>query len=252
MQPMNTKKTQPAAPQRFIAYYRVSTAKQGQSGLGLDAQRDRVQQFLKGSAGFPPLAEFVEEESGRKVDRPALAAALAACRVRGATLIIAKLDRLARNQRFLMELVDSGTEVLFCDFPQIPAGAAGRFMLQQMAAVAELEAGLISERTKAALRAKVARDGQWDRKAAHHLRPGVGQKAAAAAVKAAADARAADLLGHLQGLRAEGVTSLAAHAKHLNEAGIPTPRGGQWTATAVSRVLQRAQVLKAVNEAPAG
>ena len=236
MQPMDTKHT----PRRFIAYYRVSTTKQGQSGLGLDAQRERVRQFLSGSAGFPPLAEFVEEESGRKADRPALTAALAACRVHRATLIIAKLDRLARNQRFLMELVDSGTEVLFCDFPQIPAGAAGRFMLQQMAAVAELEAGLISERTRAALRAKVARDGQWDRKASHHLVPGAGQKAGAEAVRASAVARAADLIGVLRGLEAEGVTSLNAQAQRLNAAGIPTARGGQWTATAVRRVKERA------------
>lgn len=230
------------SPRRFVAYYRVSTAKQGQSGLGLEAQRERVRQFLTGSEGFPPLAEFVEEESGRKVDRPALAEALAACRVHRATLIIAKLDRLSRNQRFLMELVDSGTEVLFCDFPQIPSGAAGRFMLQQMAAVAELEAGLISERTKAALRAKVARDGQWDRKASHHLIPGAGQQAAAAAVKAAADSRAADLLGHLKRLEAEGVASLYAIAQRLNASGIPTARGGEWTATAVRRVKVRAEV----------
>lgn len=230
------------APRRFVAYYRVSTAKQGQSGLGLDAQRERVQQFLAGSEGFPPLAEFVEEESGRKVDRPALAEALASCRVHRATLIIAKLDRLSRNQRFLMELVDSGTEVLFCDFPQIPAGAAGRFMLQQMAAVAELEAGLISERTKAALMAKVARDGQWDRKASHHLIPGAGQKHGVDAVRAAANARAADLAGILQGLKAQGVTSFNAQAQHLNQAGIPTARGGKWTATGVRRIKARIDV----------
>lgn len=234
---MDTKTT----PRRFVAYYRVSTAKQGQSGLGMEAQQERVRQFLSGSEGFPPLAEFVEEESGKKADRPALAEALAACRVHRATLIIAKLDRLSRNQRFLMELVDSGTEVLFCDFPQIPAGAAGRFMLQQMAAVAELEAGLISERTRAALRAKVARDGQWDRKASHHLIPGAGQQAAAGAVRAAADARAADLMGYLRGLEAESVTTLHALAQRLNLSGIPTARGGQWTATAVRRVKERAK-----------
>ncbi len=232
--------TKHPAPPQFVAYYRVSTEKQGRSGLGLDAQRDLVRQFLAGSRGFPPIAEFVETESGRRVDRPALAEALKACRVRGATLIIAKLDRLARNARFLMELVDSSVNVLFCDLPQVPAGAAGRFMLQQMAAVAELEAGLISERTRAALRAKVARDGQWDRKASHHLVPGAGQAAAAATVKEAARARAGDLAGHLQALQAEGVAGLNALARRLNADSIPTARGGAWTATAVRRILARA------------
>ncbi len=237
MRPMKTTTTS----RKFVGYYRVSTAKQGRSGLGLEAQRELVRQFLTGSTGFPPIVEFVEEESGRNDKRPALAAALAACRVHRATLIIAKLDRLSRNQRFLMELVDSGVDVQFCDLPQIPPGAAGRFMLQQMASVAELEAGLISERTRAALRAKVARDGQWDRKAAHHLRPGIGQSAATAAVKALADARAADLAGHIQTLQARGITSLNALAQQLDAEGIATARGGQWTATAVRRVLERAR-----------
>lgn len=231
-----TKKTD----SKFVAYYRVSTEKQGKSGLGLEAQRELVRQHLEGTGGFPPLAEFVETESGRKVDRKALAAALQACRVFGATLIIAKLDRLSRNASFLMALVDSGVDVLFCDFPQVPAGAAGRFMLQSMANVAELEAGLISERTKAALRAKVEREGKtWDRKAKHHLVAGAGQAAAAAAVKAAASARAADLSGHLQALQADGVETLQALARRLNADGVQTARGGQWTATAVKRVLER-------------
>lgn len=236
---MKTKTT--TSTRRYIAYYRVSTAKQGRSGLGLEAQREMVRQFLAGTSGFPPITEFVEQESGRKNDRHALAAALAACRIHRATLIIAKLDRLSRNQAFLMALVDGGVDVLFCDFPHIPDGAAGRFTLQQMASVAELERGLISERTKAALAAKVARDGQWDRNASHHLIPGAGQQAATAAVKAAADARAADLLGHLQQLKAAGATSLQALARQLNADGIPTARGGLWTATAVKRVLERAQ-----------
>lgn len=230
----------PSPAPRFVAYYRVSTEKQGRSGLGLEAQRELVRQFLQGTGGYPPVASFVETESGRKVDREELAKALQACRVRGATLIIAKLDRLARNARFLMELVDSGVDVLFCDLPQIPAGAAGRFMLQSMASVAELEAGLISERTKAALAAKVLRDGKtWDRKAAHHLVPGAGQKAATEAVRQAAAARAADLQVHLTALQAEGVSSLNGLAQRLNAEGIPTARGGRWTATAVRRVLER-------------
>lgn len=227
------------APKKFIGYYRVSSQKQGQSGLGLDAQREAVRLFLEGTNGFPPIAEFVETESGAKNDRKALGAALAACRIHGATLIIAKMDRLSRNQFFLMSLVGSGVPVLFVDFPNIPAGAVGHFMLQQMSAVAELERGLISERTKAALRAKVARDGQWDRNASHHLVPGAGQEAAVAAVKARADARAADLAEVLKGLQAEGVTSLNALAHRLNAEGIQTARGCSWTPTAVKRVLDR-------------
>jgi DNA invertase Pin-like site-specific DNA recombinase len=232
-------------PRKFVSYYRVSTQTQGRSGLGLDAQRETVRQFLAGTKGFPPIAEFVETESGRKTDRKALAAALASCRVHRATLIIAKIDRLARNQQFLMSLVDSGVDVLFCDFPQIPAGAAGRFMLQQMASVAELEAGLISERTKAALRAKVERDGQWNRNASHHLKPGAGQAAATARVKANAMARAQDLQRELSSLHAEGITSLNAMAGRLNAMGIPTARGGSWTATAVRRVLARVEGMPA-------
>lgn len=221
---------------KFVAYYRVSTDRQGQSGLGLAGQREIVRQYLGGRESSL-VAEFVETESGRRVDRPELARALAACRVRRATLIIAKLDRLARNQQFLMSLVDSGVGVAFCDFPSIPAGAAGRFMLQQMAAVAELEAGLISERTKAALRAKVARDGQWDRKSKHHLIPGAGQAAAAAAASVRAKDWAGDMAAHIDVLRSAGATSLHQIAAALNSEGIATRRGGKWTATAVRRVL---------------
>lgn len=234
---MNSTRTK--TPRKFVSYLRVSSQQQGRSGLGVDAQREVVKQFLAGSEGFPPLAEYVETESGRKADRPELAKALAACRVHKATLIIAKLDRLSRNQQFLMSLLDSGVDVLFCDLPQVPAGAAGRFMLQQMASVAELEAGLISERTKAALKAKVARDGQWDRKASHHLVAGAGQQAAAAAVKAKANERAADLLPMLEQWQAEGTTTLSGLADKMNQEGITTTRGAKWTAMAILRVLKR-------------
>ena len=223
---------------RFIAYYRVSTDRQGRSGLGIEAQRETVRQRLASGRGYPPLQEFVETESGRRADRPELTKALAACRVYKATLIIAKLDRLARNQQFLMALVDSGANVIFGDLPDIPSGAVGRFMLQQMAAVAELEAGLISERTKAALRAKVERDGQWDRKAKHHLIPGSGQKAATEAGKARAMERATDLADTISAMESEGL-SLHRMAARLNEDGIPTARGATWTATAVKRLRDR-------------
>jgi DNA invertase Pin-like site-specific DNA recombinase len=229
----------PKRTPRYVAYYRVSTDRQGRSGLGLEAQREAVKRFLDGTGGYPPVTEFTEAESGRKVRRVQLENALAACRVHRATLIIAKLDRLARNQAFLMALVDSGVDVQFCDLPTIPAGAVGRFMIQQMAAVAELEAGLISERTKAALAAKVARDGQWDRKAKHHLVPGAGQAAATAALKARADQAARDLAPIIADIRKHGADSLRQIAAELTVRSIPTPRGGGWTAAAVRNVLGR-------------
>ena len=228
---------------KFVAYYRVSTDRQGRSGLGLDAQREIVRRFLDGTGGYPPVQEFVEVESGRKDDRAQLQAALSYCRLHRATLVIAKLDRLARSASFLRSLREQaardGVSLRFCDFPDIPPGAAGWFMLEQMALVAEFEGRVISERTKAALAAKVARDGQWDRRAKHHLVPGAGQEAATEARKAKARQQAADLRAHLDNLRSEGRYSLRALADGLNERGIPTSRGGAWSATQVRRVLER-------------
>jgi len=144
---------------RFIAYFRVATDKQGRSGLGLEAQQAAVADFLNGG-DWTLLGRYTEVESGRKSDRPELAKALQACRAHRAALVIAKLDRLTRDTKFLLTLLDSGADVLFCDLPQIPAGPMGRFMLTQMVSVAELEAGLISSRTKAALAAAKARGQQ--------------------------------------------------------------------------------------------
>ncbi len=143
---------------RFVAYYRVSTDRQGRSGLGLDAQRAAVAKYVAGAGGVV-AAEFEEVESGKRADRPQLAAALAACRARRAALVIAKLDRLARNARFLLHVVEGTGEagVVFCDLPSVPPGPVGKFLLTQMAAVAELEAGLISQRTRAALAVAKAR-----------------------------------------------------------------------------------------------
>lgn len=135
---------------RFVAYYRVSTAKQGASGLGLAAQRSAVAAYLKKHGRI--IAEFKEVESGRRSDRPALEQALAAARVHRVPVVVAKVDRLTRSVGFLSRLLESGVEVRFADLPTIE-DPTGRFMLQQMAAVAELEAGLISTRTKAALAA---------------------------------------------------------------------------------------------------
>jgi DNA invertase Pin-like site-specific DNA recombinase len=152
--------------------------------------------------------------------------------------VVAKVDRLTRSQAFLESLRDSRVDVRFCDLPDVK-GATGRFLLAQMAAVAELEAGLISERTKAALAAKVARDGQWDRRASHHLKPGAGQKAAAKAVSEQASKRASDLADFVAQLQADGVTSLRGLAEALNEHEMETPRGGQWGPSSVRNLLAR-------------
>ncbi len=143
---------------RFVSYLRVSTDGQGRSGLGLEAQRQAVAAHVA-QAGGEVVAEFREVESGKRADRPQLAAALASCRTRRAVLIIAKLDRLARNARFLLSVVEGSGEagVVFCDLPTVPAGPVGKFLVTQMAAVAELEAGLISQRTRAALAVVKAR-----------------------------------------------------------------------------------------------
>ena len=233
----------PKAPRksRFIAYYRVSTGAQGRSGLGIEAQRETVRRFIQSEGGaWPPLESFKETESGRRSDRPQLVRALATCRARGASLVVAKVDRLTRSSAFLEALRDSGVDVRFCDLPDLK-GATGRFLLAQMASVAELEAGLISERTKAALAAKVARDGQWDRKAKHHLVPGAGQREAAKATRARADKRAHDLADFVRQLREDGVTTLRGIAEALNENEVETPRGGSWGPSNVRNLLARAE-----------
>ena len=135
----------------FIAYYRVSTSKQGKSGLGIEAQRKAVAAYLNGG-NWRIIAEFTEIESGKRPDRPALEKALTAARVHQVPLVVAKVDRLTRSVAFLSRLLEAGVDVRFADLPMIE-GATGKFLLQQMAAVAELEAGMISARTKAALAA---------------------------------------------------------------------------------------------------
>jgi DNA invertase Pin-like site-specific DNA recombinase len=136
---------------RFVAYYRVSTERQGRSGLGLEAQKAAVRDYLNGG-NWKIVAEFVEGESGKRSDRPQLAAALAACTLRGAKLIIAKLDRLARNVAFVSNLMEAGVDFIAVDFP-----TANRLTVHILAAVAEHEAKMVSERTKAALAAAKAR-----------------------------------------------------------------------------------------------
>ena len=223
---------------RFVAYFRVSTDRQGRSGLGLDAQREAVARYVAGVGG-EVAAHFEEVESGKRNDRLELAAALAACRARRATLVIAKLDRLARNARFLLSVVEGSGEggVVFCDLPQVPPGPVGKFLLTQMAAVAELEAGLISQRTRAALAAAKARGTKLGNP---NLKAGSPEHArgAAAAKSVQARQRAADVAPYLDAARRAGARTLHELAAALTARGVPTPAGrAEWRPEQVRRVL---------------
>lgn len=222
----------------FVSYLRVSTAQQGRSGLGLEAQRAAVARHAA-SAGAVIVAEFVEVESGKRGDRPQLAAALAACRARRATLLIAKLDRLSRDAHFLLGLEKAGVEFIAADMPN-----ANRLTVRLMAVIAQEEREMISARTKAALAAAKSRGVRLGNP---NLQPGTREQALAAGRVAAAvkrdraDTLAADLAPVLADIRAGGATSLAAIAGELTARGIPTPSGrGGWHAATVQRVLARA------------
>jgi len=225
---------------KFVSYLRVSTDKQGRSGLGIEAQREAVARFLNGG-NWKLLREYVETESGKRSDRPKLAAALAHAKATGATVVFAKLDRLTRNVDLLRALVTSGVDLVFCDLPHVPPGAMGRFLLTQMASVAELEAGLISERTKAALAAAKARGVKLGNpNGARALRgKQVGNDAAVAQIKAKASERADNLKAIVEDIRAHGVASVRTMAEELNRRGILTARGGEWHPTTVVRLLER-------------
>jgi DNA invertase Pin-like site-specific DNA recombinase len=218
---------------KFVAYYRVSTQRQGRSGLGLDAQKKAVADHLNGGHRRV-VAEFTEIESGKRSDRPKLAEALKACRVLGATLIIAKLDRLARNVHFVSGLMESGVEFTAVDFPQ-----ANRLTVHILAAVAEHEAKLISERTKAALAAAKARGVKLGGDRGARL-TAEARHAGCRAVVERANGRAADLAPTLGELQSAGYCSLRAIAAQLNQRGVRTPRGvGSWQAGTVSQLLRR-------------
>src|SRR6516225_8624815 len=223
-----------ASSGKHVAYYRVSTARQGRSGLGLEAQKQAVADYLNGG-DWKIVGEFVEVESGKKAhNRPQLHKALALCRLHGATLVIAKLDRLARNAHFLLGLKESGVEFVCADMPN-----ANRLTVGIMAMVAEDEAQRISDRTKAALAAAKRRGVKLggDRGVIPNAQS---HKASAEALRLRTAARAADLAPIVKELQAAGATSLRAIAAGLNERQIPTSRGqGEWSAVQVQRVLER-------------
>jgi DNA invertase Pin-like site-specific DNA recombinase len=217
----------PAHHGKYVSYYRVSTDKQGKSGLGLEAQKAAVADRLNGGR-WQIVAEFIEVESGKRASRAQLDAAIAACKKNKAKLIVAKLDRLSRNVAFLLKLIDSGVEVLFADLPELN-GAMGRFMLTTMASVAELEAGLISERTKAALKAAKARGVTLGRHGAEVLAPKYRNEA---------HQRAKQLEPIIRELQGKGY-SMRRMATELNKQNVKTPRGGEWHSQTVKMVLQR-------------
>lgn len=220
---------------KTVAYYRVSTAAQGRSGLGLEAQRDAVARFCHGRS-CELLGEYVEVESGKRNDRPELAKALHHAKVTGATLIVAKMDRLSRNAAFLLTLRDSGAKLVAVDNPDVNDMTVGI-----LAVVAEEERKAISTRTKAALQAARARGVPLGNpNGAEALRrAGKGNAAALEAIRGAADRHAFDLVPVIQHLKAQGCGSLRQLASALNERHFKTPRGGMWHPTSVKNLLQR-------------
>jgi DNA invertase Pin-like site-specific DNA recombinase len=237
----------------FIVYTRVSTAQQGRSGLGLEAQQAAVQAYVARTTGRI-VAEFQEVESGKNNDRPQLAAALAACRARRAVLLVAKIDRLARNTAFLLSVYEGTGEggVAFCDLPDFPPGPMGKFILTLMAAVAELEAGMISARTKAALTAAKARGIKLGNPRIH-----AGDLSSAAIARAAHAAQAAeyteDLRPYVEAAIAAGCSSLPQIGKALVARGVRAPSGGEaWAAGQVYRLLSKLGLKPAPKSPPSG
>lgn len=202
----------------YVAYYRVSTQMQGKSGLGLEAQRIEVE---KKTTDGHVIAEYTEIESGKRDDRPQLALALEYAKANDATLVIAKLDRLSRDLHFLTGFIKKGVPFIACDLPH-----ANKFTLHIMGAVAEQERDFISERTKAAIQAKIASGEKWGKNTAKIER---------------ANTFAQSLHTEIQTLMDNGVTTPAAIAKSLNDRAIRTPRGSEWGTGQVVRLLRRIQ-----------
>ncbi len=214
---------------KFVAYYRVSTAKQGQSGLGLEAQRAAVSAFLK-DGNWTMVQEFQEVETGKGSNalekRPQLNAALTACRKHGATLIIAKLDRLARNVHFVSGLLETGIDFVAADMP-----SANKVMIQMHAVMSEWERDQISTRTKAALAAAKERGVVLGRAGYENLKPNILERQQAAAMFSE------KLRCVFVGMKARQL-SQRKMVVELNELGIKASRGGVWTLLQVQRMIK--------------
>lgn len=226
---------------KIVAYHRVSTARQGASRLGLEAQTKAISDFAN-DRGAQVVGSFTEVESGKDNDRPQLAKALHLAKVTGAVLVIAKLDRLSRNAAFLLTLRDSGVRFIAADMPD-----ANDLTVGIMALVAQQEREAISKRTKEALAAAKARGVRLGNPngAAALRRAGKGNRAGVKAVQAKADEHAASLRPVVEELRREGCTTLGAIAEALNERGMLTPRGGRWHRSSVKNLLERVGELSA-------
>jgi DNA invertase Pin-like site-specific DNA recombinase len=223
-----------------ISYLRVSTDKQGISGLGIEAQRHAVEQMCA-QRGYRLIEEFVEADSGRRNDRPQLQRARAMARAAGAVLVVAKLDRLARDVDMIRSIMASKEQVVFCDFPQIPDGPMGEMMITLMAAFAEFESNCISKRTKDAMQAAKKRGQKFGNpEALARWRRGrkIDVSRANEARQAIAQQKINDVEPVIQDLRMKGITTLRGIASMLNFKGIKSPSGRDWKAESVRRVLR--------------
>ena len=220
---------------KIVSYLRVSTVKQGQSGLGLEAQAAAIDAYVEHRRARI-LGRFVEVESGKHNDRPELVKALHLAKVTGATLVIAKLDRLSRNAAFLLALQDSGVKFVAADMPE-----ANELTVGIMALVAQQEREAISRRTKEALRAAKARGRRLGNpNGAEALRRAQrGNAAGVEAIKRQADRHAENLRPVIDALAKDHIASLGAIATALNDRGMLTPRGGRWHKSSVQNLLAR-------------
>lgn len=212
----------------FVGYYRVSTNSQWRSGLGLDAQKRAVESYV-GAIGGLLIAEFEEAESGRRTDRPRLQSALEACKASKAVLVIAKLDRLSRNLHFISKLLESGVEFVAADMP-----SANKLTIHIIAAMAEYERDVISERTKLALQEAKQRGTRLGSPNTQRL-----SVQGVAANARSANEYAESVRSLFDALRSRGPTTLASIANSLTSMGLRTRRGNVWTAAGVRNVLLR-------------
>ena len=218
---------------RFISYLRVSTQKQHSSGLGLEAQRSAVENFLNGGS-WELLEEYLEVESGKKTNRVEQDKALHHAKVTGATLVIAKLGRLSRNAEFLLRLQRKGVDFVAADMPQ-----ANTLTIGIMALVAQQEREAISKRTKEALAAAKARGVKLGNPHGAIYMKGLGNDASIAVIKRKAQEHAEDVFPIIQHIQQSGITTTRGIAKELNDKGILTPRGKSWYGTSVANLLRR-------------